>query len=281
MSKQIISGVYCIENTLDGQKYVGQSVDIYARWHVHSTKLNGNRHPNIHLQNAWNKYGEDAFSFYILEQCNQSSLFDREMYWIDKFDSFNNGYNKTAGGEGCFGYVHNDKNKKKMSDIKLSYFQDVDNRKKLSEAHEFESIPIYQIDFYGNILKEWPSANWAAKSLGFNPTRIYEALNHRNRKKTYANYIWIYVDKYDINTFDLSWYISRNIVHKSFYQYDKDLNPIAKWNSVNDAEKAGFDREGIYRCCNHTHKTHRGYIFSYEPLTEGREIVDGECKGNG
>ena len=71
----------------------------------------------------------------------------------------------------------------RMSQIKKERFNDFNNRENLSKAHQFESKPIYQIDFDGNIIAEQPSANWASKILGMNQTRIYEALNHLNRKR--------------------------------------------------------------------------------------------------
>ena len=58
-------GIYKIENKVNGKIYVGQSIDIDTRWYNHRNELNGNRHYNEHLQNAWNKYGEDNFSIQI------------------------------------------------------------------------------------------------------------------------------------------------------------------------------------------------------------------------
>lgn len=57
--------------------------------------LNRHEHTNNHLQNAWDKYGEENFRFEILEQCEIRDLNRREKYWIDYYNSNDNqnGYN--------------------------------------------------------------------------------------------------------------------------------------------------------------------------------------------
>lgn len=270
MSNKIISGIYYICNTVNGKMYIGESVDIYRRWREHRQDLRDGTHDNIHLQRSWDKYGECNFKFNIIEECEEDKLFEREKYWIKFYDAFKNGYNQTEGGEGCFGYKHNDEVREKMKQIKSEQFQDIKNREKLSKAHEFESRPIYQIDFNGNIIKWWQSKNWAAKSLCVNPAKITEALKHTNRKKTYMGYIWIYVDEYDKNIFDLNWYAKRNWDYKKFYQYDINYNLIAIWETVLNAEEYGFLKNGIYKVVN-KNKTYKGYYWTDKIIDRGEE----------
>lgn len=100
MSKKIC-GIYCIENLIDSKKYVGLSVNIIHRFYEHRSDLNANKHFNKHLQNAWNVYGKENFKFYVLEECAQDVLSEREKYYIKLFNLNDPdfGYNTNSGGK--------------------------------------------------------------------------------------------------------------------------------------------------------------------------------------
>lgn len=99
-----IIGIYKIENIINHKVYIGQSCHINRRFTEHKHTLKTNTCYNHHLQSAWNKYGENAFVFSIIEECKIEELNDREMYWIKSLDSFKNGYNLNEGGGGVRGY---------------------------------------------------------------------------------------------------------------------------------------------------------------------------------
>lgn len=54
-------GIYKIVNRVTNQCYVGQSQRMKKRIKEHFRLLRLNKHSNKHLQNAYNKYGNDAF----------------------------------------------------------------------------------------------------------------------------------------------------------------------------------------------------------------------------
>lgn len=104
-------GIYKITNLAKESQniYIGQSSNIEKRWQNHLSDLNLDRP----LYRAIKKYGVENFKFEIIEICLVSELDEREIYWINYYDSFFNGYNLTLGGNGS-GY---DINKEKIIGI--------------------------------------------------------------------------------------------------------------------------------------------------------------------
>jgi group I intron endonuclease len=80
--------------------YIGTtSRKLSARISQHFTELRSERHHSEKLQNAYNKYGLPNFSELATCESAQEAQ-ELEKYWITKYNSFNNGYNHTLGGEG-------------------------------------------------------------------------------------------------------------------------------------------------------------------------------------
>lgn len=76
-------GIYKIVNLINNKVYVGQTKEKFQRrfW-LHRWQLRKRKHDNKHLQNAWNKYGEDNFIFEIIEVLPIDEIDGREKYWI-------------------------------------------------------------------------------------------------------------------------------------------------------------------------------------------------------
>lgn len=72
------SGIYKIVNKTNGKVYVGSSKNVKARKRSHYHYLRAGKHPNKHLQSAWNHYGEENFSFEIALYCEIELLFLEE-----------------------------------------------------------------------------------------------------------------------------------------------------------------------------------------------------------
>ena len=87
-----IVGIYTIQNKLDNKIYVGQSVDVNNRLIHHRKRLRANNHDNIHLQSAYNKYGESYFLFELLVECNENFLNSEESYWCNILNAYDDKY---------------------------------------------------------------------------------------------------------------------------------------------------------------------------------------------
>lgn len=88
-------GVYQITNTITGDAYIGQSVNIPRRVKEHFCV---NSKPLTPVKEAVVKYGKENFSVTVLEPCeDKSMLYERELYWIEKLQPT---YNVRMGGPG-------------------------------------------------------------------------------------------------------------------------------------------------------------------------------------
>lgn len=138
--KQI--GIYRITNVTNGNTYIGKTgMNFGDRWDCHRAKLRGGYHDNQHLQNAWDKYGENAFEFDIVEEVKDvSQLNELEIKYIDYYRRLGKCYNISDGGDG--GYLLGkhmseetkrkigEKNRKHMTGRKLS----AETREKMSKS---------------------------------------------------------------------------------------------------------------------------------------------------
>ena len=83
-------GIYEIVNITNNNRYIGSSINIRSRKNAHYNQLRKNKHPNPHLQKAFNKYGEVNFCFNVLEEMeedtNDLSLRLQEQEYIEKYD---------------------------------------------------------------------------------------------------------------------------------------------------------------------------------------------------
>lgn len=105
--------IYVIRCEFTNKSYVGQTIkSLTARLqeHLRYAKNGG----DVHLSRAIQKHGHTAFSIQLLEECNESILNEREVFWIKKLNSKDEGYNETYGGEGVKGYKHDLEKRKRM-----------------------------------------------------------------------------------------------------------------------------------------------------------------------
>lgn len=190
-------GVYKITNTINGKVYIGQSIRLSRRLDTHYRDLKNNRHPNQHLQNAYNKYG-NVFRIEILEYCsNKLQLDELERYYISYYDSMNSnkGYNKEDGG-------HLNKHLSKETKEKISKavkgennpmfgkHHSKDTKNKISNANKGEKHHHY---WEG---KTRPEKTRIKISKTRNTTGFY-CVRQEKRKDCKQGFIWRYIYRID------------------------------------------------------------------------------------
>ena len=135
-------GIYKIVNNINGMVYVGQTKEkFHRRFWLHRWKLRNGTHDNLYLQRAWNKYGEENFSFEVIEILSKDKIDEREKFWIEFYRKDKGCYSIQDGGqpENLNQYVSTEirkatgeKNRQRMIWTKLSE----ETRKKMSKSRK-------------------------------------------------------------------------------------------------------------------------------------------------
>lgn len=178
MTRGII-GIYIIKNSNDGKVYIGQSVDVEYRICNHFSCLKHKRHDNEHMQRAFNKCPE-AFSWELLCTCDESELDEKEIMYIQQYNSTNPdvGYNKSYGGQ--LKHRATEETKRKMSETKKGVKFTKEHCAKIGAANRKRHLsdktkakialkhgtPIIQMDIGGNIIARYSSIKEAAEAVG-------------------------------------------------------------------------------------------------------------------
>jgi group I intron endonuclease len=125
------SGVYEIVNTVNGNRYIGSSVNIYRRWHLHKHDLRYGKHHSSYLQRAWNKYGEDKFIFRMILICDSRNVIYYENLLLGRFHPV---YNLCLKAKSCFGIKRSDEQKRKLSELHKGIALSEEHKQKLRDA---------------------------------------------------------------------------------------------------------------------------------------------------
>lgn len=125
------TGIYLIHNVMSSKFYVGSAININKRWLNHIQSLRKQEHHNRHLQNAWNRYGEKAFRFYVIDLCRKEELVKKEQFYIDILKPE---YNLSPNAGSSLGLKHTEKSKRNMSEAVKKLAQDPEWRRVNSES---------------------------------------------------------------------------------------------------------------------------------------------------
>lgn len=128
--------IYKITNKVNNKVYIGQTrYTVEFRWRQHIHKKD-----KTYFHNAIHKYGIENFIIEVLEECPINQLNSREIFYIAKYDSFNNGYNLTIGGDGNRRLLLDDK----YDEIKELYLSGFSSNK-IAELYEVDKASIVKI----------------------------------------------------------------------------------------------------------------------------------------
>lgn len=268
MARKKICGIYCILNKKSGKRYIGQSIDIHARWNKHQCDLKNNRHYNKYLQYAWNADHERSFYFYIVEECEPANLNEKEIYWMDYYNVLNKsyGYNLAEGGGNYNQKIKELINPIDVYDLSGNYIKTYDNfnnaedelninRHYISEVchgkqqttcgyvfrfskHPFDEYPITSLTSVDQYNRNWEfimsydSVKDASKKTGVFQNHIRDVIN--GKRKTAGNYYWL---KRGINPPENKESMKCEALWKPVNQYDKDWNFIASYASISQASR--------------------------------------------
>ena len=108
------TGIYAIENTVNGKMYVGSAVNIGKRKTMHLRSLRKRVHHSLKLQRAYDKHGEEAFAFRPLLICRKEDLLFYEQSVLDKFDTARAGYNIAPVAGSSLGIKRSEETKAKI-----------------------------------------------------------------------------------------------------------------------------------------------------------------------
>jgi len=232
MKQEIQSGIYQIKNLINGKFYIGSSNDCHQRWIEHLSDLRRNKHHSIHLQNAWNKYGEENFIHEIIEIVDIDILLKREQFWLDELKPYDKeiGYNICSTAGKLNGYKHTEETKQFLSKLSKGLKRTDETRKRMSENH---------------------SKYWLGEKRS---EEFKENLKIKNTGEDNPHYGKNHTEEALLK------------MRKVVYQYDSFYNLIKIWKSVSSVKEYNFDPSSVAKYCNGKIKYYKNYIWSYVEL---------------
>mgnify|MGYP003673620823 FL=1 len=205
-------GIYKITSP-SKKVYIGQSRNIKKRWNDYSVHKKKQKDQTA-IFYSLKKYGKENHVFEVIEECSLEELNEREIYYIEKYDSVNNGLNISRGGYYFWEVNVGKKHKKETIDKMKEYW--AENAKprsketiaKISKTKQEnprittpEMVEKYrkastskksisQFDLEGNHISNFNSINEAARHLNIRNDGVSACL--RGKQKTAYGYIWRY-----------------------------------------------------------------------------------------
>lgn len=258
--------IYCIENKTNNKKYIGQTDNYFRRKREHFCQSER----CVILRRAFEKYGINSFEMQpiltvtaINKDVLRAVLNYMEAFYIRKFDTYNNGYNATLGGDGAIGQkITSEETRRKRSEAaKKIVFTDALRKKMRDNAYKREiwkmiERPILQYDLRGNFIREYQNAMEAAKTLAqINGRKNVDSMFHnihsnlRGEVKKALGYMW----KYKTSTYPHKIDAYKHYKEKPVYYFSTEGLLIAKYGSIKEASEAtGIKPRTIQSSCHYS-----------------------------
>lgn len=112
------SGIYKIENMVNGKVYVGKTIDFHRRYTCYKSayRRQDNRSINCYFLSSINKNKAVNFEFSVLEVCPVESLACRELYWMKEMKSTDSRFGYNLRMDSSTGMITHELTRKKISD---------------------------------------------------------------------------------------------------------------------------------------------------------------------
>ena len=241
-----------------GKVYIGQTTNEKSR---RKDFLNTSRnYSGSKINNARDKYGVENFEYEIIfrvesliEDEVKSILNEKEIQYINLFDSFENGYNSDLGG-GSATYKRTEESCQKLSESVTEYYK---------THNSAVSRKVLQFTKDGIFIKEWESAAVAAKSLnkeGCSITSVCSKL-----RNSAFGYIWRYKDEFDELPEKLELVNTKNM-SIPLKQYTLDGQLVKQWDTMSEAAiELGYSLGNFSVYCNgKNNHEYKGYKYYRE-----------------
>ena len=261
--------IYKITNIVNNKSYIGITTNkrgfkgryyhkgngIERVYKYHKIQKENGKYYNSHLLRSIEKYGFGSFEvFEVLDTAiSKEELCNKEIYYIQLFDSFNNGYNKTLGGEtGC------GENQPKGKDNPLS-------------------VAVCQLTLDGELVKIWDSLADIRRDSEYNVPNIEWTCRGINSQS--YGYLWVFKKDYDENK-EYRWKPSNN--YKAIVLLDDNNKIIKEYISIKQtSEDLNVDRKTVRDTCNNVWKNPKynlKFKKDYEYMEEQRLSEKGFIK---
>lgn len=242
--------IYCFHNIKNNKRYIGQTVNLHSRYKDHfNSKLNDEFHQEL-------RKNPDNFEFIILEEVKETELDNREIYWIDYYNSFLDGYNNNKGGNSHRGFKKSEEMRKKLSQSAKKRFNNLtDSEKEIfsNSIKEAMKNPIIR-----KKLSDYAKEHSKGEKNGmFGKHHSEKTRMILSKSKTGEKHPWFGKHLPE----DMRKKISDS--HKKPVVCLKDNEIIKIYQSIADAAEDGFTRSNISQCCTHKIKSHKGFQWMY------------------